>query len=951
LTYADKLNRRAVVDVYNIPAGEHLAQAWFFGSTYKHFAEIKEQVFLFGNNSGNMNFTLSQPPGTIGPFESNMIVELTDVGNTTRQLVGPFISYYQVINSITFNIQSNIDPINFASGVSGELFNNNNPADFVKVYRNGIELAYGYDFYIPIDESTSNIHGTVVLVPGVASYGDAIAIVSYFQAFDQYEYRITGSTLTVIPRLQAGGQIRVVTFTNHDDLLMRTERFENNSLGRYKLSAPVLNNNYIWVSIAGSPLFNNIDYTILNDRLTVQVSSKFNIAQENSQYVIITSISTDKLAPTVLGYRIFNDMFNRTQFKRLRKLNTTVLTQPLNFYDTEIHVANSGALSQPFISKKIPGVVIISGERIEFYRVEGNVLKQLRRNTLGTAPCFYNDVGTKVIDQGIHQTIPYADNIHKQSYINVGTTNTYVISTASTVVYYDTVISLVSNSNETTLTSLTPYNNIESVYVTVNSVALPKASTATTATYIVSAGVHNTVSINVTGLATSSSYVVQAWIIGSGGAGAAKVPFISHNDGINFYSNVIASSATSFNTNLTATNTTTTISIPNTFNNTATVTFTTGTFTWTNTPPQILNHYPITTATTSTRVFDIGVGIVAENTNTVVLRNGKALTVEYDYYISNAATTATVVLVPELSLFNDDNIDVIFYTTSTVAPIPSIVSLDTTGAIYYNDTNFTYRVQGNTATIVVITATTYTTTSNYISTTNWSTSTNARQFTVDLNNNLVIPPQSSPTIVHYSDSLTTYSDYLSPIDQVSVYYGGRLLRKTGDFRHDTTVSYDGAMVSYTTATVATATDLPTTRVIGTAYIALDTNQVWVYTRSLAVGSMNGYVYQGLNYYPPEFSINSLTQEITLNIPEALESHLPVRLDIVKRDFSVNAAWNDLTTTSNVISIMESTSTQARFLQDQPAELPDWYYYGGDKELIDLTGFALTINDNDPLEGY
>ena len=978
LTYADKLNHRAVVDVYNIPEGEHLAQAWFFGSKYKHFAEINEQIFTIDNNIGNMNFILSQPPGNIGPFESNMIVETTDLGNLTRQLVGPYVSYYQITNSLTFNIQNNVAPENFASYINAD------PFDFVKVYKNGLELAYGYDFYIPVVEGTNNLNGTVALVPGVASYGDAIAVVSYFQQFSPYEYSVNGNTLTIIPQLQSGGKIRAITFTNHDDLLMRTERFENNSLGRYKLSAPVANNNYIWVSIGGSPLFNNIDFTILNDRLTVQVASKFNISQENFQHVIITSISTAKLAPTVLGYRIFNDMFNRTQFKRLSKLNTTVLTQPLNFYDTEIHVENSGALSQPFVSRKIPGVVIISGERIEFYQVEGNVLKQLRRNTLGTAPCFYNDIGTKVIDQGIHQTIPYSENIYKQSYINVGTTNTYVISTASTMVYYDKVLSLITNSTSTTLTSLTPYDNIDSVYVTVNGVPAIEITTATSSTYIASlipdageniyivgqgnpilvpptstelphsylvkAGLNNTVSVNVAGLSSSSSYVVEAWVIGSGSPSAAKVPFLSHNDGINFYSNVIASSAVTFDTNLTATNTTATISIPKTFSNTATVTFTTGTFTWTNTPPQILNHYPITTATTSTRVFDIGVGIVAENTNTVVLRNGKALTVDYDFYISNAATTATVVLVPELSLFNDDNIDVIFYTSSTVAPIPAIASLDTT-AIYYNDTNFTYRVQGNTATIVVITATTYTTTSNYISTTDWSTSTNARQFTVDLNNNLVIPPQSNPTIVNYSDSLTTYSDYLSPINQVSVYYGGRLLRKTGDFRLDTTVSYDGPMISYTTATVATATDLPNTTVIGTAYIALDTNQVWVYARSTALGSINGYVYQGLDYLPPEFSINSLTQEITLNIPEALESHLPVRLDIVKRDFSAKEVWNDLTTTSNTVSIMESTSTQARFLQDQPAELPDWYYYGGNKELIDLTGFAITTNDNDPLEGY
>jgi hypothetical protein len=178
-----------------------------------------------------------------------------------------------------------------------------------------------------------------------------------------------------------------------------------------------------------------------------------------------------------------------------------------------------------------------------------------------------------------------------------------------------------------------------------------------------------------------------------------------------------------------------------------------------------------------------------------------------------------------------------------------------------------------------------------------------------------------------------------------VYYGGRLLRKSGIFVQDTTVSYDSPMTSFTTATVDTALDLPSsTKILGTAYIALDTNRVWVYTGSRELDAISGYVYRGLNYLPPEFSIDIVTQKLTLNIPEALIPHEPVRIDIIKKEFSVESNWNDIDpmNSNQTLSIMDSTSTQARFLQARPAELPDNYYYGGSQDITDASGSVITV---------
>jgi len=48
--------------------------------------------------------------------------------------------------------------------------------------------------------------------------------------------------------------------------------------------------------------------------------------------------------------------------------------------------------------------------------------------------------------------------------------------------------------------------------------------------------------------------------------------------------------------------------------------------------------------------------------------------------------------------------------------------------------------------------------------------------------------------------------------------------------------------------------------------------------------------------------------------------------------------------------LSSDSAPAEFLRAKPAELPDMYYYGGDPTLTTGAGFALTDDNNDPLEG-
>jgi hypothetical protein len=105
----------------------------------------------------------------------------------------------------------------------------------------------------------------------------------------------------------------------------------------------------------------------------------------------------------------FKDMLNRTHFKRLSLRKQTELTQDLNFFDFEIHVADASEFDIPNQSKNLPGVVEINGERIEYFEKTGNILSRLRRSTLGTGAAFKYLAGNKVQDIGPSETIPYRD--------------------------------------------------------------------------------------------------------------------------------------------------------------------------------------------------------------------------------------------------------------------------------------------------------------------------------------------------------------------------------------------------------------------------------------------------------------------------------------------------------------------------------------------------------------
>ena len=476
LPYGAEMNR-ASVTVYNLPAGTNTIQAWFFADEdAAEFNTIHEQTFvitgtqvlvenLSGNNYAVALGTLNYPTGDIEPLSAQTIVEITDQYGT-RRLLPPDVNYYSVIDSNNTTFPIRVTPT-ANNPIPEQSINLNN----VKVYRNGIALRPGFDYTVlgtttaTVFINTSSItlaRGDAIaveaMIPGILGTTNSTQIGSGATGYN-YQYRIDGNTLYIAPGIQddnpgASGYatlttatIKVTSYSDVDGMLIETQKFSGNINRRFQVSRPIINDNYAWVTLfkwtgdyfRTHALMNGIDFMVMDDNVTIQVSDNWIL--ESTDIVEVMTVSSQQFSSTVLGYRQFTDVLGKTSFTRLSKKYSTYLTQPLKFSDTEIYVDDPTVLSPPINAQNIPGVILVDGERIEFFRMDGNVLSKLRRSSLGTGPSEYLEEGTKVIDQGTYQGIPYSENVRIQNTYTKASTNVYSISPATVVGWVNTITS------------------------------------------------------------------------------------------------------------------------------------------------------------------------------------------------------------------------------------------------------------------------------------------------------------------------------------------------------------------------------------------------------------------------------------------------------------------------------------------------------------------------------
>ncbi len=228
-------------------------------------------------------------------------------------------------------------------------------------------------------------------------------------------YRVENDNLRLLPSLTiaAGDIIKVTWFSEYPTMSIIKDRFPGNR-GVFKLRRQVDNFSTVWIYKNGTRLTPDVDYS-------VDINFSF-IKLKNS------ALATDAITLIVFGqkdyelpisYEIFKDMLNVNHYKRY-SIGTVKLDQPLNYYDTEIIVNNASDLITPDLPNRVPGMLLINNERIEYYTKTGNVLGQLTRGIQGSSTPEVHAAGTDVADVSVTESLPYREYQEKEEFISDG---------------------------------------------------------------------------------------------------------------------------------------------------------------------------------------------------------------------------------------------------------------------------------------------------------------------------------------------------------------------------------------------------------------------------------------------------------------------------------------------------------------------------------------------------
>ena len=248
---------------------------------------------------------------------------------------------------------------------------------------------------------------------------DSVSITAEIETVDY----VLSENLTFVTAPSSGEQVEIYQFSNHDinnferitytvvpDAIIpiNTPDYVKRNLissGYIPLRGSIPSANYAWVAVNEVLLTPNVDYLLVESKDAIQL---FNGLSAND-VVDVIQFGNTPITPK-FGYRIFKDMLNRTHYKRLNQKNSYVLASPLNWYDVRIMLDDVTGMFVPNKAQNIPGVLFIDGERIEYFEISGNTLRQLRRGTLGTGVKDVYQIGTIAQGQGPNETINYNDN-------------------------------------------------------------------------------------------------------------------------------------------------------------------------------------------------------------------------------------------------------------------------------------------------------------------------------------------------------------------------------------------------------------------------------------------------------------------------------------------------------------------------------------------------------------
>ena len=258
----------------------------------------------------------------------------------------------------------------------------------------------------------------LTIFPEKLNVGDIIKIQNDVRA----EYRIQGNNLIIDSSVAMtvtdetdNVKIDVTWFTEYPSFDIISDQRSGGKV-QYQLSRSPISASYVWVYKNGIRLTQDKDY---------YVSIPRNVVYLNVDSTVNDDIKTVSFTADIFrlpsAFEIHKDMLNIYHYTRFAK-GEVELIAPLNYYDTTITVSDSSLLTDPIKNRNIPGIVWISGERIEYMTKVGNILGQLRRGTQGTAIGETYPAGSAVVDIGYNEAIPYNETQERIDFVSDGST-------------------------------------------------------------------------------------------------------------------------------------------------------------------------------------------------------------------------------------------------------------------------------------------------------------------------------------------------------------------------------------------------------------------------------------------------------------------------------------------------------------------------------------------------
>jgi len=280
----------------------------------------------------------------------------------------------------------------------------------LKVFINDVlvEFITNYVFDGPTKELT--------IYPDSLNIGDIIKVENDLRR----EYTISGNSVTILDDVSMVSadetdnvKIDITWFNEYPTLDIVSDEKTGGRVN-IQLSRIPISSSYVWVYKNGNRLMLDKDYYVSLPRGAIYL--KEDTTSEDKIKTISFSKSIFKLPS---AYEIHKDMLNVYHFNRF-SLDDIKLASDLNYFDTTITLNDASSLADPVRNRNIPGVVWISGERIEYMTKTENVLGQLRRGTRGTPIGEKYLIDTKVADVGYNDIIPYEDTQERYDFYSDG---------------------------------------------------------------------------------------------------------------------------------------------------------------------------------------------------------------------------------------------------------------------------------------------------------------------------------------------------------------------------------------------------------------------------------------------------------------------------------------------------------------------------------------------------